>query len=75
MKCPRTAGLGYTKNNSAKAQVARFFSSGKHLKALLNRGWTLFCGAGVVYELQIANVSTLCDVVLTREKSVFVPGF
>ena len=74
MKCPRTAGLGYTNKNSAVARVAPFFSSCKHLKGFLNRGWTLFCGAGVVYEPQLAKASTPCGVVSTREKSVFVPG-
>ena len=39
-----------------------------------NRGWTLFCGAGVVYEPQLVKASTPCCVVSTREKSVFVPG-
>ena len=38
----------------------------------MNRGWTLFCGAGVVYEPQLAKASTPCGV-STREKSVFVP--
>ena len=37
-------------------------------------GWTLFCGAGVVYEPQLAKDSTPCGVMSTREKSVFVPG-
>ena len=74
MKCPRTAGLGYTNKNSAVARVAPFFSSCKYLEKSLNRGWTLFCGAGVVYEPQLAKASTPCNVVSTREKSVFVPG-
>ena len=73
MKCPRTAGLGYTNKNSAVTRVAPFFF--KYLEGLLNRGWTLFCGAGVVYEPQLAKASTPCDVVSTRKKSVFVPGF
>ena len=68
MKCPRTAGLGYTNKKSAVARVAPFF------EGFLNRGWTLFCGAGVVYEPQLAKASTPCGVVSTREKSVFVPG-
>ena len=40
----------------------------------LNRGWTLFCGAGVVYKPQLVKAFTPCGVVSTREKSVFVPG-
>ena len=74
MECPRTAGLGYTNKNSAVARMAPFFSSCKYLEGFLNRGWTLFCGAGVAYEPQLAKASTLCGVVSTREKSVFVPG-
>ena len=74
MKCPRTAGLGYTNNNSAVARVAPFFSSCNCLEGFLNLGWILFCGAGVVYEPQLAKASTPCGVVSTQEKSVFVPG-
>ena len=75
MKCPRTAGLGYTNKKSAVARVALFFSSCKYLEGFLNWGWTLFfCGAGVVYESQLAKASTPCGVVSTREQSVFVPG-
>ena len=74
MKCPRTAGLGYSNKNSAVARVAPFFSGCKYLERFLNRGWTLLCGAGVVYEPQLAKASTLCGVVSTRGKSVFVPG-
>ena len=74
MKCLRTAGLGYTNKNSAVARVAPFFYSRKYLEGFLNRGWTLFCGAGVEYESQLAKASTPCGVVSTREKSVFVPG-
>ena len=74
MKCPRTPGLGYTNKQSAVAQVAPFFPSRKCLEGFLNRGWTLFCGAGVVYEPQLANASTPCGEVSTREKSVFVPS-
>ena len=44
------------------------------MEGFLNRGWTLFCGAGVVYEPQLAKASTPCGVLLTREKSVPVPG-
>ena len=70
MKCPRTAGLGYTNKNSAVSRVAPFFSSCKYLEGFLNEGWTLFCGAGVVYEPQLAKASTPCGVtvVSTREK-------
>ena len=74
MKYPRTAGLGYTNEISAVARVAPFFSSCKYLEGFLNRGWTLFCGAGVVYEPQLAKASTPCGVVSTRERSVSVPG-
>ena len=70
-KCPRTAGLGYTNKIQ---QRAPFYSSCKYLEGFLNRGWTLFCGVGVVYEPQLAKASTPCGVVWTREKSVFVPG-
>ena len=74
MKCPRTAGLGHSNKKSAVARVAPFFSSSKYLEGFLNRGWTLFCGAGVVYEPQLAKASTPCGVMSTREKSIFVPG-
>ena len=74
MKCPRTAGLGYAKKKSELARVASFFSGRKYLEGFLNRGWTLFCGAGVVYEPQLAKASTRCGVMSIREKSVFVPG-
>ena len=40
----------------------------------MNRGWTLFCGAGVVYKPQVGKASTACGVVSTREMSAFVPG-
>ena len=73
-QCPRTAGLGYTNKNSAVSRVAPIFSSCKYLEGFLNEGWTLLCGAGVVYEAQLAEASTPCGVVSTREKSVFVPG-
>ena len=74
MKCPRTAGLGYTNKNSAVARVAPIFSSCKYLEWFRNWGWTLFfCGAGVVYEPQLAKASTPCGVVSTPEKSIFVP--
>ena len=36
MKCPRTAGLGYTNKNSA-VRVAPFFFSCKYLEGFLNR--------------------------------------
>ena len=55
------------------ARVVPFFSSCEYLEKILNRGWTLFCGAGIVYEPQLAKASTPCGVVSTREKSVFVP--
>ena len=74
MKCPRTTGLGCTNKSSAVARVAPFVSSCKYLERFLNWGWTLFCGAGVVHEPQLAKASTPCGVVSTREKSVFVPG-
>ena len=45
-----------------------------YLEELLNRGWTVFCGAGVIYEPQLAKASIPCGVVSTREKSVFIPG-
>ena len=77
MKCSRTAGLGYTNKNSTVVVVARvapFFSSCNYLEGFLNRGWTLFCGAGVVYEPQLAKASAPCGVMSTREKSFFFPG-
>ena len=40
----------------------------------MNRGWTLFCGAGVAYEPQLAKAFTPRGVVSTGEKSVFVLG-
>ena len=71
-KCPRIARLEFRKKKSAVARVAPFFSSCKYLEGFLNRGWTLFCGARVVYKPQLAKASTPCGVVSTREKSVFV---
>ena len=38
MKCPRTAGLGYTNKNSAAARVAPFVPNRKFLEGFLNRG-------------------------------------
>ena len=43
-------------------------------EGFLHRGWTLFCGAGIVDEPQLVKASTRCFVVSTREKSVFVLG-
>ena len=76
MKCPRTAGLEYTNTTSVVARelVAPFLSSCKYLEGFLNGGWTMFCGAGAVYEPQLAKASTPRGVVSTREKSVSVPG-
>ena len=34
----------------------------------------MLCGVGVVDEPQLAEASTPCGVVSTRDKSVFVPG-
>ena len=67
-------GVGVYNRNSAVARVAPFFSSCKYLEGFLNRGWTLFCGARVAYEPQLAKASAPCGVVSTREKSVFVDG-
>ena len=74
MKCPRNTGLGHTNRNSAVAPIAPFLSSCKYFEGFLNRGWTQFCGAGVVYEPQLAKASTTCGVVSTREKSVVIPS-
>ena len=68
-------GVGvYEKTFSSSSASCPIFSSCKYLEGFLNRDWTLFCGAGVVYEPQLAKASTPCGVVSTREKSVFVPG-
>ena len=73
MKCPRTAGLGYTNKNPAVARVAPLFSSCKCLEGFLNWGWTMFfCGAGVVNEPQLAKASTPCGVVSTGFRPRFV---
>ena len=73
-ECPRTGGLGHTNTNSAVARVASFILSCKYLEGFLNRDWTLLCGAGVVYEPQLAKACTPCGVVSTRENSVFFTG-
>ena len=68
-------GVGvYEKTFSSRSTSCPIFSSCKYLEGFLNRDWTLFCGAGVVYEPQLAKASTPCGVVSTWEKSGFVPG-
>ena len=65
---------GYEKTFSSTSSAScPIFSSFKYLEGFSNRGWTLFCGAGVVYKPQPAKASTACGVVSTREMSVFVP--
>ena len=59
-------GVGVYEKNSAVARVARFHSTCKYLEGSLNRGWSLFCGAGVGYEPQLAKASTRCGVVSIR---------
>ena len=57
-----------------QCELPHFFPVENTLKDFRTEGWTLFCGAGVVYERQLARDSTPCGVVSTQEKSVFVPG-
>ena len=64
MKCTRTAGMGYTNKNSAVSSASCLICvyGWKYLEGFLNRDWTLFCGAGVVYEPQLAKATTSCGV-------------
>ena len=56
-----------------QCELPNFFPVVNILKDLLTGGRTLFCGAGGVYEPQLARDSTPCGVVSTGEKSAFVP--
>ena len=52
VRVPR--GWGIRIKIQQQRELSRFFLV-KYLEGLLNRGWTLFCGAGVVYEPQLAK--------------------
>ena len=51
-------GVGVYEYKFSSIVSCPIFSSCKYLERILNRGWTLFCGAGVVYESRLAKAST-----------------